>query len=95
MTAGAFASFVTSLLLLYKPVKTLGNTLTNIQNIFVAMGRVFELFDLHPNIKDKKDAITLKGLNNKVEFKNVCFEYVENHPVLKNLSLTVTKLLLL
>ena len=27
MTAGAFASFVTSLLLLYKPVKTLGNTL--------------------------------------------------------------------
>lgn len=54
MTAGAFASFVTSLLLLYKPVKTLGNTLTNIQNIFVAMGRVFELFDLHPNIKDKK-----------------------------------------
>ncbi|DAA94694.1 TPA: ABC transporter [Candidatus Gastranaerophilales bacterium HUM_8] len=91
MTAGAFASFVTSLLLLYKPVKTLGNTLTNIQNIFVAMGRVFELFDLHPNIKDKKDAITLKGLNNKVEFKNVCFEYVENHPVLKNLSLTVNK----
>ena len=55
------------------------------------MGRVFELFDLHPNIKDKKDAITLKGLNNKVEFKNVCFEYVENHPVLKNLSLTVNK----
>ncbi|DAA98353.1 TPA: ABC transporter [Candidatus Gastranaerophilales bacterium HUM_10] len=91
MTAGAFASFVTSLLLLYKPVKTLGNTLTNIQNIFVAMGRVFELFDLHPNIKDKKDAITLKGLNNKVEFKNVCFEYVENLPVLKNLSLTVNK----
>ena len=43
MTAGAFASFVTSLLLLYKPVKTLGNTLTGIQNIFVAMGRVFEL----------------------------------------------------
>ena len=48
MTAGAFASFVTSLLLLYKPVKTLGNTLTSIQNIFVAMGRVFELFDLYP-----------------------------------------------
>ena len=52
MTAGGFASFVTSLLLLYKPVKTLGNTLTNIQSIFVAMGRVFELFDLEPEIKD-------------------------------------------
>ena len=85
MTAGAFASFVTSLLLLYKPVKTLGNTLTNIQNIFVAMGRVFELFDLRAKICDKKDAITLKSLENKVEFNNVNFEYVENNPVLKNL----------
>ena len=91
MTAGAFASFVTSLLLLYKPVKTLGNTLTNIQNIFVAMGRVFELFDLRAKIYDKKDAITLKSLDNKVEFNNVNFEYVENHPVLKNLSLSINK----
>ena len=91
MTAGAFASFVTSLLLLYKPVKTLGNTLTNIQNIFVALGRVFELFDLNPTIKDRKDAISMKELNDKIEFKNVCFEYVENQPVLKNLNLTVNK----
>ena len=50
MTAGSFASFVTSLLLLYKPTKTLGNTLTNLQGVFVAMSRVFELFDLKPQI---------------------------------------------
>ena len=91
MTAGSFASFVTSLLLLYKPVKTLGNTLTSIQNIFVAMGRVFELFDLNPTIVDRKDAITMKGLNDKIEFKNVYFEYVENHPILKNLNLSINK----
>lgn len=91
MTAGSFASFVTSLLLLYKPVKTLGNTLTSIQNIFVAMGRVFELFDLNPTIVDRKDAITMKGLNDKIEFKNVYFEYIENQPVLKNLNLSINK----
>ena len=91
MTAGSFASFVTSLLLLYKPVKTLGGTLTGIQSIFVAMGRVFELFDLNPAIQDKKDAIELKGLNDKIEFQNVWFEYVSNQPVLKNLSLTIKK----
>ena len=91
MTAGAFASFVTSLLLLYKPVKTLGNTLTSIQNIFVAMGRVFELFDLKPEITDRKDAIEMKGFNDKIEFKNVCFEYLPNQPVLKNLNLSVRK----
>ena len=91
MTAGGFASFVTSLLLLYKPIKTLGNTLTNIQTLFVAMGRVFELFDLQPEIVDKENARTLEGLNNKIEFKNVNFEYIPEHPILKNLNLTVNK----
>ena len=91
MTAGAFASFVTSLLLLYKPVKTLGNTLTSIQNIFVAMGRVFELFDLYPAIQEKENAIPMNGLNDKIEFQNVDFEYIPGHPVLKNINLTIKK----
>ncbi len=91
MTAGAFASFVTSLLLLYKPVKTLGNTLTGIQTLFVAMGRVFELFDLEPEIKDCSNPIELKGINSNIEFKNVLFEYLPNQPVLKDLNLTITK----
>lgn len=91
MTAGSFASFVTSLLLLYKPVKTLGNTLTGIQNIFVAMGRVFELFDLHSEIIEKNNAIELRTMIDKIEFKNVVFEYVPNNPVLKNINLTIPK----
>ncbi len=62
MSAGSFASFVTSLLLLYKPTKTLGNTLTSLQGTFVAMGRVFELFDLQPHIKNAPDAVELKRL---------------------------------
>ncbi len=91
MTAGSFASFVTSLLLLYKPVKTLGNTLTGIQNIFVAMGRVFELFDLEPEIKDSANAVELKGFDKEIQFKDVYFEYVPNQPVLKDINLTIPK----
>ena len=91
MTAGSFASFVTSLLLLYKPVKTLGNTLTGIQGIFVAMGRVFELFDLEPAIKDCENPKELKGLNKSIDFENVYFEYIPNNPVLKNLNLHINK----
>ena len=91
MTAGSFASFVTSLLLLYKPVKTLGNTLTNIQNLFVALGRVFELFDLEPEIVDLPDAIEMKEFNDSIRFENVNFEYIKGYPVLKNLNLNVAK----
>ncbi len=91
MTAGAFASFVTSLLLLYKPVKTLGNTLTGIQNIFVSMGRVFELFDLDSAIKDCENPKELKNIENNIEFKDVVFEYIPNKPILKHLTLSVKK----
>lgn len=91
MTAGSFASFVTSLLLLYKPVKTLGNTLTSIQTIFVAMGRVFELFDLNSDIIEVEAPKTLTEFNSNITFKNVDFEYIENQPVLNNINLVVNK----
>ena len=91
ITAGSFASFVTSLLLLYRPVKTLGNTLTSIQKIFVALGRVFELFDIVPSIQEKENAVKFNGLNNDIELKNVYFEYVQGVPVLKNINLKVSK----
>ncbi len=91
MTAGSFASFVTSLLLLYKPVKTLGNTLTSIQTIFVAMGRVFELFDLNSDIIETEAPKTLTEFNSNITFKNVDFEYIENQPVLNNINLVVNK----
>ena len=91
MTAGSFASFVTSLLLLYKPTKTLGNTLTNLQNVFVAMSRVFELFDLQPQIKSPENPVALADLNNSIDFKNVYFEYEKDTPVLKDFNLHVNK----
>ncbi len=91
MSAGSFASFITSLLLLYKPVKDLGRTLTDIQSTFVAMGRVFELFELEPMIQNVPNAIKMNGLNSSIEYKNVCFEYEENTPVLKDFSLSINK----
>ncbi len=87
MTSGSLLSFVTSLLLLYKPVKTLGNTLTNLQTIFVAMCRTFELFDIDAEIQDKEDAICLETVKDGVSIENVWFEYVEDMPVLKNINL--------
>lgn len=91
MTAGSFASFVTSLLLLYKPMKTLGGTLTSIQNIFVSFGRVFELFDIEPSIKNKENSVEIQDIHSSIDFENVCFEYEEDRPVLNNINLHVNK----
>ena len=91
MTAGSFASFVTSLLLLYKPVKNLGRTLTDLQTTFVALGRVFELFDLVPYIENSKNAIKMSDLKSSIDFENVWFEYEQDVPVLKDFTLHVNK----
>ena len=91
MTAGGFASFVTSLLLLYKPVKSLGRTLQYIQSVFVVLCRVFELFDLEPEIKDTENAIELTDVKQGIKFENVCFEYEKDIPVLKNINLEIHK----
>lgn len=88
MTAGSFASFVTSLLLLYKPTKTLGLTLTNLQGTFVSMARVFELFDLMPEIENKSHALELKNVG-AIDFQHVTFEYQKGLPVLKDFNLAV------
>ena len=88
MTSGSLLSFVTSLLLLYKPVKTLGNTMTNLQNVFVALCRTLELFDIEPELKDKENAIELKEVKDGVALENVWFEYVKDTPVLKGINLS-------
>ena len=88
MTAGSFASFVTALLLLYKPTKTLGVTLTNLQSTFVAMARVFELFDLLPEIQNKPNAKEFDTVGS-IEFSRVSFEYEKGIPVLKDFNLSV------
>ena len=89
MSAGSFASFVTSLLLLYKPTKSLGLTLTNLQNTFVSIARVFELFDLMPEIKNSPNAQKFQGVGSGINFSHVNFEYEENQPVLKDFNLDV------
>lgn len=89
MSAGSFASFVTSLLLLYKPTKTLGLTLTNIQSTFVSIARVFELFELQPEISDTTAPVPLEGVGSGIKFEHVNFEYEEGIPVIKDLNLEV------
>ncbi len=91
LTTGSFASFITSLLLLYKPVKSLGTTLTGLQGVFVAASRVFELFDLMPEISTHEGNNTLSEVKDKIQFRDVCFEYVEGEPVLKHVNFEVKK----
>lgn len=89
LTTGSFASFVTALLLLYQPVKTLGNLMAGMQGNFVAMSRVVDLFDLEPTIKNKPEAIRIQTIKDSIRFENVWFEYEKDTPVLKNINFEI------
>ena len=91
ITSGNFVSFITALIMLYTPIKSLGNNFNAVQMSFLAIERVFDVLETKPSIKDKENAKQLKSIENNITIENVCFEYIKNKPVLKNISLEVNK----
>lgn len=91
ITSGNFVSFITALILLYTPVKNIGNNLNAVQFSFFAIEGIFNQLDTLPKIRDKENPIKLKGITSNIKFSSVNFEYVPNTPVLKNINLDVKK----
>lgn len=91
ITAGDFVAFLAALLMMYTPLKALGNTIVNIQNGFLAIERIYEIFEMRAQITDKEDAEDMDGFSKEIAFENVTFGYKEDMPVLKNLSFKIEK----
>lgn len=89
ITSGNFVSFITALILLYTPIKNLGNNLNAVQMSFFAIEQIFDKLDMVPLIRNIENPKILDKKHSKIEFKNVCFEYIENKPVLKNINLEI------
>ena len=91
ITAGNFVSFVAALILLYNPIKSIGNNFNNVQISLMAIERVLEIMHSEPTVKDDENAKDLEGIKECIEYKNVCFEYEEGKPVLQNINLKIKK----
>ena len=89
ITSGNFASFIAALLMLYTPLKSIGNNYIDIQKAFLAIERVFEMLNYKTSIKSAKNAVKIDSIRKDIEFDDVIFEYKEGLPVLKNISLKV------
>jgi len=89
LTAGGFVAFTTSVIMLYQPIKSIGNDFNSVQMSFLAMERVFNILHMPPEVKSKSNARILKNISDKIEYKNVSFEYEKNRPVLRNVDLEI------
>lgn len=91
LTAGQFVSFITALIMLYTPIKGLGNNAKSMTTCLCAMERVVAKLDKKSGIIDKPDAINFPEFKDKITFENIYFEYKKDKPVLKNISFEVPK----
>ncbi|SFQ30782.1 ABC transporter ATP-binding protein [Caldicoprobacter faecalis] len=73
----------------YQPITSFGMINEGIQHALASAERVFEILNEEPEIKDDPDAIKVDRVKGKIEFRNVSFRYVDDVPVLKNVSFKV------
>lgn len=74
-TAGAFFSFITALMLAYRPMKALANMNTNLQEGLAAAARNFEILDIEPHIRDREGDPDLVVREGNVRLEGVFFTY--------------------
>ncbi len=89
ITGGTFTSFVTALIMLYSPVKSMGNKYVEIKKAFLAIDRIFEIFALRPEIVESENAKEMSELTKEVRYEHVSFEYHTGVEVLRDINLTV------
>ncbi|HBI56653.1 MAG TPA: ABC transporter ATP-binding protein [Firmicutes bacterium] len=83
-------AFLLYLNIFYQPITALGQINEGLQQALASAERVLEIINREPEIQEIPEPIILAKVSGAVEFRNVCFSYVDNIPVLKDISFKVS-----
>ncbi|XP_064020718.1 ATP-binding cassette sub-family B member 6 isoform X2 [Pogoniulus pusillus] len=89
LQVGDFVLFGTYIIQLYTPLNWFGTYYRMIQNSFVDMENMFELFNEEQEVKDVVNARELRLEAGRIEFENVHFSYVDGKEILQDVSFSV------
>ncbi len=89
LTVGDFVLVNTMLLQLFIPLGFLGFVYREINQGLIDMEKMFELLDVHAEVKDQPGAVNLDPAQWSVEFDNVTFQYQPDRVILKNVSFKI------
>ena len=88
LTAGEFMGFITALLAVYQPLRSVATVQTWLQEGVSAGNRVFSILDARDAIVDATKCADLKVNAGAVHFDNVSFQYEgREHPALNGVSI--------
>jgi subfamily B ATP-binding cassette protein MsbA len=94
LTFGMFGVSLFSLFQMYDPIRKLSRSHVQFQRALASASRITELMDAHFEIQDRPNARNLATVKDSIEFRNVCFNYLdqtgETH-VLRDINLKVGK----
>lgn len=90
-TTGAFFSFMTALMMAYKPMKSLTSLNTALQEGLAAAKRLFLMLDVKPTIIDKEHAKHLPREGGEIILKDAVFHYDITKPALNGVDMVVEK----
>jgi subfamily B ATP-binding cassette protein MsbA len=87
MSSGAFVAYLTAAGLIAKPIRMLTNVNSTIQGAIAASSEIFDLLD--SEVEQDKGNKLAERLSGDISFDRVSFEYEENKPILKDVSLDI------
>jgi len=87
LTGAAFVSYLAAVVMLIDPISLLTSNYNEFKQGEASLDRVFELMVMQPTVVERANALELPPVTGKVEYRDVCFAYKPDQPVLKNLTL--------
>ncbi len=87
ITLGNISSFVLYSRKFSGPINESANIISELQSVLAAGERVFRLMDELPEEPDRENALEMRKACGEVEFRNVCFSYTPEKPLIRNLNL--------
>ena len=89
ITVGQLSCFLTYANQYTKPFNEISSVLTEIQNAFACVKRVFDFIDEEVETQDKEGALILQQTDGSMELQHISFSYRKDTPLLKDLNLHV------
>ncbi len=86
-TIGIIATFISYGRRFIQPLRQLANIYNDIQAALAGAERVFEIIDTQPELEDEPGAKPLDAIRGDVCFDHVCFGYLPDLPVIRDMSL--------
>ena len=86
-----FVLFVTALLTTSSPIRSLSELNANIQQGLAAAGRLFQLLDTVPEIRDRPGARALAPFRHRIAYERVSFSYDRDQPILVDVSFEIRR----